>query len=105
MDTPIRIHLCMDCVPEKPLEYPVAVWKVRPNVGSNPEQVPAHEEIDKVHGRLWKSGIYSPRSYDAATKNPKLVSEIIDQAIIKKLRPYQLHRVIVWAMDVEIEIS
>lgn len=97
----IHMHICMDCVPEKPLEYPVADWKVRPNVDSIPEQVTTQDEIDKVHERLWESGIHSPRSYDAANRNPKLVSEIIDQAVIKKLLPYQLHRVIMWAMGWE----
>ena len=95
---PVQMHVCTDCVPEKALELPVADWQHRPTVVSVPAQEPTQEEIYKVYERLLEYGVQAPQSYDAAAKNPELVTEIIDQAVTKKLRPDQLHKVILWNM-------
>lgn len=95
---PVRMHVCTDCVPETALDFPVTGWQHRPTLVPVPAQEPTQDEIDEVHERLWEYGVQAPKSYDAAAKNPVLVTEIIDRAVTMKLRPDQLHRVILWTM-------
>ncbi len=95
---PVRMHVCTDCVPETALDFPVTGWQHRPTVVPVRAQEPTQDEIDEVHERLWEYGVQAPKSYDAAAKNPVRVTEIIDRAVTMKLRPDQLHRVILWTM-------